>query len=246
MKQFHGFTLIELLVVIVIIGLLAGIVLSAAGSISLKSQIKNTQGTILALITACEQYRAMHDAYPNLDFPSPGYPGATGQQSVDVTTTTSAKYSDAHYKEFNKRLRYMLEERAYIIDEVTYEPPLGQSLPQVPDSGDTSQNKFMYADGFGNFLRVCPGRDHTLDTPRGPNNLAPDKNRPNALLARRRSYFPPDIFSLGPNDTNDIDTNGTQIMTQFDTNTSGNDDIVSWIADIKYCERNYMRKMKGE
>lgn len=244
MKQFHGFTLIELLVVIVIIGLLAGIVLSAAGSISLKSQIKNTQGTILALITACEQYRSMHDAYPNLDYPSLGYPGSTAKQSADGTT--SLTYSDAHYKEFNKRLRYMLEEKSYVIDEVVHEPPLGQSLPQVPDSGDTSPNKYMYADGFGNFLRVCPGRDHTLDTPRGPNNLAPDKNKTNALLASRRSYFPPDIFSVGPNDTNDLDAGGTQQITKFNTDTSGNDDIASWISDIKYCERNYIRKMKGE
>lgn len=252
MKQSLGFTLIELMVVIVIIGILAGLVLSAAGSISLKSQIKNTQGTILVLTSACEQYYAVYNAYPNLDYPGQLYNtrvgGSTATQSVSGTTTSD--YNDAHYREFNKRLRFILEDRIYEVDEVRYGPFVSQSLPKTDDPTEsaTSRNKSMYADAWDNFLRVCPGRDHTADSPRGPNNLAPDVNKTNALDNKRRVYFAPDIFSIGPNGENEVDKDSvsSQQKTKFDTTLSGYDDIVNWISDIKYSERNYMRKMQGE
>jgi len=231
----YGFTLIELLVVIAILGILAGFVFSVGGSVMLKSQIKNTQGTILALTAACEQYRAVFDAYPNLDYPptSPAYQGSN--KAVISKGNTSLKYTEAEYKEFNKRLRFMLEDTVYVVDEIRHGPFLNQSLPKTNDESDNSDNTYMYADAWGNFLRICPGRDHTKDTPKGSDNKGKSDD------PKYRTVYPIDIFSMGPNMTNDVDrsSDSTQLATKFSTNLAGYDDVVSWITEVRYVEQNY-------
>ncbi len=257
-KKLFGFTLIELLVVIAILGVLASIVMAVGSSVILKAQVKGTQGTILALVAACEQYRAVFEAYPALDFPghcssiAAGNPTYTSADIGGANTNIISKetptglsdtdtYSNNNYKEFNKRLRFFLEERIYEIDDVRSGPFVTQNLVKTIDSADTvkTNNSYMYVDAWGNYLRICPGRDHRLDTPRGPNNLSPDANKAVTLQAKNRKYYPLDIFSIGPDAENDVDKNGTQFLTKFDTTASGNDDLVSWFLDSKYSEKNY-------
>lgn len=229
-----GFTLIELLVVVSIIGILGSIVLAVGNSMMLKSQIKGTQGTILTLVSAVEQYRAVFYAYPNLDYPPTGYAGST-----TVISNSSGKYTDDQYKELNKRLRYILEERTYTVDEVTHDPFISQSLSKIADPNDGSANRDMYCDAWGGFLRVCPGRNHNADSPVGPNFLDPNYNKTN--LPKDRIGTPLDIFSVGPNEANEVDINSSdKKSTQF--NTTDADDIVSWFLDTRYIEETVHKK----
>ncbi len=229
-----GFTLIELLVVITVIGILGSIVMAVGNSMMIKSQIKGTQGTILTLISAIEQYRAVFYAYPNLDYPPTGYPG-----TASTISNTGGKYTDNDYKEFNKRLRYMLEERTYTVDEVTHDPFLSQTLSKVQDSSGGADNKDMYCDAWGNFLRIAPGRDHRNDNPVGPNFL--DPNFAKSRLPKDRIGTPIDIFSTGINGENEVDSNANnKDTTAF--NTTDSDDIVSWLLDTKYIEETIHKK----
>ncbi len=59
-----GFTLIELLVVITIIGILAGLILSAAGYIQKKGARSRAEAEIAALSAALESYKADMGDYP--------------------------------------------------------------------------------------------------------------------------------------------------------------------------------------
>ncbi|MEI6493531.1 MAG: prepilin-type N-terminal cleavage/methylation domain-containing protein [Verrucomicrobiota bacterium] len=59
-----GFTLLELLVVIAIIAILAGLILSAAGSIQKKAARSRAEAEISALSAALESYKADNGDYP--------------------------------------------------------------------------------------------------------------------------------------------------------------------------------------
>jgi len=60
----RAFTLVELLIVISIIAILAGLVLSAAGSVQKKASRSRTEAEISALQTALEGFKADNGDYP--------------------------------------------------------------------------------------------------------------------------------------------------------------------------------------
>jgi general secretion pathway protein G len=60
----QGFTLIELLVVIAIIGILASLVLAAAGSVQKKGARSRAESEIAAVAAALESYKADNEDYP--------------------------------------------------------------------------------------------------------------------------------------------------------------------------------------
>ena len=230
MRKKEGFTLVEITVVIAIITLLAAIVFSIGNNMLLKAQVKNTQGTILTLISATNQYRAVFNAYPNLDHPPSGFTGS----NVNAITSPAANssYSENDYKEYNKRLRYTLEDRTYTIDEVEHDPFINQTLPKMEASDEAGE--YLYIDAWDNFLRVCPGRDHSGDTPPGPNNL--DQDYAASFDTKQRIGTLPDIFSIGPNGIEDVQD--TETTTKIDTTDTDFDDIVSWLTKTKYVEEN--------
>jgi prepilin-type N-terminal cleavage/methylation domain-containing protein len=242
MNKRAGFTLIELLVVITIIVLLVGIIFSVGGNIIQKAQIKNTQGTMFALISACEQYRAQFYMYPDIDRPPTGYPGSS---SAVITQGGSNTYDDGDCKEFNKRLRFMLEEKVYLMGETRYGPFVNQNLPKVKDESEAvDANKEMYADAWGNPLYVCMGRNHTGDNPKGPKNYPGiDSSGKDELgivtflpTDTKRAMYPPDIFSLGPNGVLNMGNGNSETVTTFDTTAADMDDVVSWLLATKYVE----------
>jgi general secretion pathway protein G len=66
-----AFTLVELMVVMGVIGVLAGLVLSAAGYLQKKGARSRTEAEIAALTTALENYKADNGDYPlNTNSPS--------------------------------------------------------------------------------------------------------------------------------------------------------------------------------
>ena len=60
----QGFTLIELLTVIAIIGILAGIIIPAVGSVRKSAKIAKTQAMFSQWTTAIEQFRQEYGYYP--------------------------------------------------------------------------------------------------------------------------------------------------------------------------------------
>jgi prepilin-type N-terminal cleavage/methylation domain-containing protein len=226
-KKQWGFTLIELMVVITLIAILAAFVLSVGSSMSEKARIANTRGTVLAILSACEQYKAVYYLYPHLD----RAPDDTNRNVNNMTFTSpvTGGYTDNNCKEFNRRLRYMLEERSYIVDGrwnpatsetlregVSQGPFLQQPLPKdVKDVGNLKDD--TYVDAWGEELRVWWGRDHTDDIPVGPNYYSSVRNR-----------FPPDIWSFGSNHEDNCNGNAAGTATDMDTTNSDVDDITSW------------------
>lgn len=198
----RGFTLVELLVVIAIIGILAGLVFSIGRGMLLKSQIKGTHATIIALSAACDQYRSVFYAYPDLLATAPS--NAT-----------------------NTRLRTLMEETVYTVDEVRHDPFISSPLP--------AENN-LYIDAWGNPLYIGPGRDHSGDTPKGPNNLDPRQ-------PTRRTGTPLDIYSAGYNSTLE---NGLTGATATTWNSTDSDDIVSWLMDTKYVEETIHSRKKEQ
>lgn len=225
MVRKSGFTLIELMVVILIIALLATMVLSISSSVMNKAKGANTQATIQSLVNACGQYQSIFGVYPNLDATRPGYPGA----KKDALPLAGNKITDKEYKEYNRRLRSYLQDKGYIVDKIFKDQALASQLPMGEDDKDYNDNAehqdnlLLYRDAWDNFLRVCMARDHRLDVPVGAN----------LYLQNFRNYYPPDIFSLGPNEQNEVDNGpsgaSTAITTYgYNSNNDGIDDIVSW------------------
>lgn len=204
-----GFTLIELLVVISIIAMLAALVLAVGSSMSEKARINGTRGTVFAISAACEQYKAVYYLYPHLN-------RAPNNTATPITFTADAGAYNTTLAgacvEFNRRLRFLLEERIYTVDEVRHGPFIQQKLPKL-EGIYTDPNDDMYVDAWGEPLRVWWGRNHANDNPVAANYY-------NAAV---RNRFPPDIWSFGSNGNDDCV--GDDVAT---TMTSDGDDIASW------------------
>ena len=221
MKQKTGFTLIELLIVIAIISALAAMVFAIGHNIMLKSKIENTHKAMLAITLACSQYQAVYYRYPVIDRPvgigyEAEYSGADSNTRIN-----GGGFSSSDFDEYNRRLRFMLEEKTYLVGEKREGPFITESLPN---------DRNMFIDSWGNPLRICPGRNHNKSTnkPLGPNYY--DAVRENKPL---------DIFSYGPDETLDAGLTGSEIETDFDTTTGTADDIVAWLMKTQYSEKNY-------
>ena len=59
-----AFTLVELMIVVAVIGIIAGIVLAAAGGVQKKAARDQTKAEIKTIVVALERYRAAVGAYP--------------------------------------------------------------------------------------------------------------------------------------------------------------------------------------
>ena len=65
-----AFTLVELMVVVAVIGVVAGIVLAAAGGVQKKAARDQTKAEIKSIFVALERYRAANGGYPVVNVPS--------------------------------------------------------------------------------------------------------------------------------------------------------------------------------
>ena len=65
-----GFTLVELMVVVAVIGVLAGIVLAAAGGVQKKAARDQAKAEIKTILVGLERYRAANGGYPVVNQPS--------------------------------------------------------------------------------------------------------------------------------------------------------------------------------
>lgn len=63
-KRVVGFTLIELMVVVAVIGIIAGIVLAAAGGVQKKAARDQAKAEIKMICVALENFKAANGAYP--------------------------------------------------------------------------------------------------------------------------------------------------------------------------------------
>lgn len=217
MKSKPGFTLIELLIVITIIAILAAFTIGITGSMRRKAITQQTKSTIEQLNGACKSYWNIYRNFPDLNHFPPGsaYPGKN--------KGAIAAWNDNNMVEFNKRLRFYLEDIVYVENPGAPKfaqkehPPLIQgALPKVTD--DTE----MYVDGWGQALRVWWGRDHTGDTPPGPRNY---------VKGDERYRYLPDIYSFG--DDQEDDVGGEDTKTTADLEADGFDDLVNWHAEVK-------------
>lgn len=218
-KKHKAFTLIELLIVITIISIIAGFIVVASQSVRDKALIESTRATIMALMTGCDEYRAIFKVYPDINNSTTLQ--NNGYQAIGGDTTALDSFDEDDFAEFNRRLRFVLMDIKVSNDEeIDGDVLVSQKLPTVTADGvpaeNPGDNEELVADAFGNFLRVCPGRDHTNDNPQGPNNFNADN----------RSFTMVDIYSLGANGQDDTDGFSDDDSTEFALIDS--DEIVSW------------------
>ena len=217
-SKIAAFTLIELLVVITIIALLMGLILSVGSEMQEKAKKANTRGTVLTLATACEQYKAIYYLYPDLDR-APKTLNTTTLLFTAFETPISGTFSETNCLEFNRRLRNVLEEFVYRVDEVRHGPFIEQKLPKDDDG-------LRYIDGWGEPLLVWWGRDHSA--------AGNDPIGPNYYDTVRRFTYPLDIWSKATNATDDSSLTGAEATaTSLDATDSNKDDIVSWQSKTK-------------
>ena len=98
----HGFTLIELLVVITVIGILAGLVLQAAGYAQKKGARSRAEAEIAALSAALENYKSDNGDYPKLTNGSSSGTATPGTGQLYILRGALAPTSGKVYFEFNK------------------------------------------------------------------------------------------------------------------------------------------------
>ena len=99
----HGFTLIELLVVITVIGVLAGLVLQAAGYAQKKGARSRAEAEIAALSAALENYKSDNGDYPEGTNGSPDTETSTGTNNAFLRAAL-APDSGKIYFEFSKKM----------------------------------------------------------------------------------------------------------------------------------------------
>lgn len=232
MKNKRGFTLVEILIVIAIISVLASMIVVMAGSVMDKARTQSTRGTIVAIMNGCEQYKSAFSLYPDVNQDmsasigfNPAYSSSTAGQILSASATN---ISDANMEEYNKRLRFMLEDQVYLIDEVESGPFIEEQLPK-DESGEA--NLPLYIDAWGSFIRISPGRDHSSNVPTGPNNF-----RQNS-----RGAYMPDVYSLGPNTLDSVfsfaaagssfQSTGAFTLEGEDPDGQEIDDIVGWFIE---------------
>lgn len=226
-KKNNGFTLIELLIVITIISILAGFVIVASRAATFKALNESTRGSILTLTVGCNEYNAIFRVFPDINdqvtLENNGYKdiGSASKQN---------NFNEDALKEFNKRLRFMLMDITSSNDEEIDGDVLVENAILISDDGTdgSGENDQLLGDAFGNFLRISPGRDHSGNTPQGPNNFNADNSAFNML----------DIYSLGTDQEDGIiDFSNDTSTENFDLLDS--DEIVSWnIEKSKKSKRN--------
>ncbi len=217
-KKNLGFTLIEILIVIAIISILAAMIVVLAGQMTVKAQTQGTQAEILAIVTACNNYRTDFAVYPDVN--QDMSKSNSNEQTVPYPGSNKSVLSgvdDANTTEWNHRLRFLLESQAYLVDEVVRGPYLDGDLPDDEDP----DNERLYVDLFNNPLLVVPGRDHSGNNPPGPNNFN---------SANRASHLP-DIYSMGADAQDDVGLTGTSFTSTGAFDAEDSDDIVSWALE---------------
>lgn len=224
MQKKLGFTLVELLIVIAIIAILGSITLGIMGISKKKALTLKTTSSIHQISSACQSYQKIFQNYPDLnyvDLSGIKYPnGDSVYEATYLGATGTLSYSSSSMIEFNKRLRYFLEDLEFVENpkagwaKKKHEPLIQEKLGKKKDSAGAE----MYLDGWGNPLRVWWGRNHTTDTPKGANNLD----------SSYRYRKPLDIYSTGLNKKDEIElgSNDTQTTVDFTANTV--DDIANW------------------
>lgn len=213
-KLQKGFTLIELLIVITIISIIMGMIVIASRSVTVKALIENTRGTIMVLDMGLAEYYAIFRIYPDVSDGATFSAATNGYDGADAGNDIGS-IGNTQFQQMNKRLTFVLTGRRVSNDpEFDGEVLVQQKIP-IKDDGD----KEFVVDAWGNFLRICPGRDHsaTGNIPQGPNNLN----------ATERNFYKPDVYSIG-NDQKDT-VGGDFDKTAYNSDTG--DDIVSWFIE---------------
>lgn len=190
--------MIEILIVIVLISILAAIAGGVASGMIEKAKENQTKGTIEALMNGMKQYFTDYREYPDV--------------------TSSADYSAATATgDANRRLYFLLQNDSYTTlqgitgynpaDEPVKGPYIKTELRTSSESSDGIGDRYL--DAWDNPLYVSFGRDHSNETPAGPNN--------SGGLQR-----PLDIISYGSDEELNVDENANGDW------ADGIDDIVSW------------------
>ncbi len=107
MKSQKGFTLIELLVVIAVIAILAGLVLSAAGSIQKKGARARAEAEIAAIAAALESFKIDNGEYPG----GTNLPGAT-----NFNLLTNLMPTNANAKVYLEISKSMTNSAGFLVD----------------------------------------------------------------------------------------------------------------------------------
>ncbi|WP_372366355.1 hypothetical protein [Candidatus Uabimicrobium sp. HlEnr_7] len=170
---------------------------------------ESSRNIIMAIDYACEEYRAVFRVYPDVanlhgTMNENGYPG--DKKVIDPVKT----FSDSDFKEMNKRLYFMLTK--------DYEGDVffQSSFLQTPATSNNNDDaSLMFVDEWGRFLRVCPGRDHSGDIPRGENRLD----------EKHRWFEAVDVYSVGLDGKDGYSLKST---TATKCNKNEVDDIDNW------------------
>lgn len=191
----------------------------ASQSVREKALIESSRATIMALVSGCDEYRAIFKVYPDIN--NPVTLQNNGYEAIGGDTTELSSFDDDDFEEFNRRLRFVLTDIKVSNDEeIDGDILVSQNLPiTFPDGVDPDNpgdNDALISDGFRNFLRVCPGRNHSDDNPQGPNNFDEDTRNLRML----------DIYSIGADGIDGTDGNSDDDSTSFALIDS--DEIVSW------------------